>query len=420
MIDCVSFYAACERVFEPKLLGVPIVVLSNNDGCVVAASTEAKALDREIMGKPWFQIEGWCKAKGVIARSSNYELYGSLSARVMEIIGRYSAWSEIYSIDESFVGLRGTPAELTRVGQAIRADVLKCTGVPVRVAIGRTKTLAKVAAIGIKKSPAMNGVLHLGGYSDDVLSQILGTIPTTDLWGVAGRTGKKLTAMGIHTARDLRDADAKAIRKKFSVVMERTVMELRGEPCIPLEDQPPPHKEQLIFSRSFSKKIVDLAELEQVLAIYAQRVSGRLRAQNLVATQLQAWAATGWAQSGPSHSPSVSVSLGVPTDDPIHLARAAKQLMPRALPDMRYARAGVVLTGLQPKTGLAPLSLFEPEFEGRKVGETLDAITQKLGDGAIGVGRGGLKRPSSWEMKREMLSKRATTHWDELAVVNAS
>lgn len=422
LVDCESFYASCERLFSPKLEGRPVLVLSNNDGCVVAATVEAKALDPKIMGKPWFQIRDWARAHGVTARSSNYELYGDLSARVMEVIGRHAAAQQVYSVDESFIELRGEPAELVRAGHAIRREVKQLVGIPVRVAFGATKTLAKTMAIGIKASPEMRGVGHFDTYSPAQQSAILDSLPVTELWGVAGRTGKKLAGMGIFTARDLRDADPRLIRRKFSVVMERTVMELRGISCIPLELVPPPAKEQLIYSRSFSQKLTDMDDMEQVISLYAQRVSGRLRAQGSVAGHLTAWAATGWADEGTvSHTAQVAIPLHTPTSDPIALTRAAMTISARLFPapGIRYARAGIVLTDLQPAGGQQPLSLFAHEFEGRGVGEALDAITRKMGKQAVGVGLAGLKTPPGWEMKREMLSRRATTHMDELIRVRA-
>jgi DNA polymerase V len=417
LIDCESFYASCERVFDPKLDGKAIVVLSNNDGCVVALNREAKALDIP-MGIPWFKLEGYARAAGVVAKSSNYELYGSLSARVMEIIGRYCAWQEVYSIDESFVGLHGTVEELTKLGHEIRAEILRCTGIPVRVGIGRSKTLAKLASRGAKADLTLGGVCHLGSYGPEHIERIMAGTAVTDLWGIAGRTGKRLAAMGIFTARDLRDADAKWIRKKFSVVMERTVHELRGISCIPLEEQRE-YKDQLIFSRSFSKPVQTVADMQQVLSIYAQKVSSRLRSQGQVAGVVSAWAATSWHRPGESHSPHMSVGIPTPTDDPIGIAKAAFALLPRIRHGTPYVRAGVVLTGLRPKGSAAPLALFEPEFEGRHVGDTLDAITNKLGPRAIGVGLGGLQGAPVWNMKREMLSRRATTHWEELCEARA-
>lgn len=417
LVDCESFYASCERVFEPSLDGRPIVVLSNNDGCVVALNREAKAHDIP-MGVPWFQLRAYAQLHGIVTRSSNYELYGSLSARVMEIIGRHSAWQEVYSIDESFIGMRGTVDELVQAGHRIRDEVLRYTGIPVRVGIGRTKTLAKLASRGAKALPELGGVCHLGQFALEHLDRIMAGTNVDDLWGVASRTRKRLAPMNIHTAKDLRDADAKWIRKKFSVVLERTVMELRGIPCIPLE-QPRPYKDQLIYSRMFSAPITTEHDMRQVLSVYAQKVSTRLRKQGQVAGVVSAWASTAYHADGPRHTPYVSSGMPVETDDPIGIAKAAGALLPHLRPGTRYVRACVILTGLRPHTFSTPLDLFQPEFEGRRIGSTLDAITGKLGPHAIGVGLGGMRLAPGWTMRREMLSRRATTHWDELCEARA-
>uniref|UniRef100_UPI0025BF3B1C DinB/UmuC family translesion DNA polymerase n=1 Tax=Galactobacter sp. TaxID=2676125 RepID=UPI0025BF3B1C len=340
----------------------------------------------------------------------------------VEIISRYSAWQEVYSVDESFVGLRGTPDELENIGREIRRTVRQLTGVPVRVAIGATKSLAKVAAIGIKKSFAEIGVLNLARYTDEQMDRILDSIPVADLWGVAERSGKRLAAINVHTARELRDLDPKWARKRFNVNMERIVLELRGVPCIPLEMVPPAAKDQLIFSRSFAKKITTEPDMEQVISLYAQRVSARLRAQGSVAHHLSAWAATGWADTGTvSHSAQATVALPTPTDDPITLTKAARALLPKLFPvdGIRYARAGVVLTDLRQADGVQPLDLFRPEFEGRGVGQALDEINRKFATTAVGVGLGGMKAPPGWAMKRELLSPRCLTNWDELLVAAA-
>lgn len=417
LVDCESFYASCERVFEPKLSGKAIVVLSNNDGCVVAMNMEAKA-HKIPMGVPWFKLRNYANAHGIVARSSNYELYGSLSARVMQIIGHHAAWQEVYSIDESFIGIRGDVNKLVTMGRDIRAEVLQSTGIPVRVGIGRSKTQAKLASRGAKADLSLGGVCHLDSYSRDHQERILTGTHVTDLWGVAGRTGKRLAAMNIHTAKDLRDADAKWVRKKFSVVLERTIMELRGIPCIPLED-PRKYKDQLIYSRMFSTPVSTPEDMRQVLSIYAQKVSTRLRDQGQVAGIVSAWASTSWHAEGPRHTPYVSGGLTVETDDPIGISKAAGQLIPHLLPGTKYVRACVILTGLRPKHGATPLELFQPEFEGRRIGETLDSIAARLGPNLIGVGLGGLKAPPSWAMRRDMLSRRATTHWDELCEATA-
>lgn len=299
---------------------------------------------------------------------------------------------------------------------------MRLVGVPVRVAIGPTKTLAKVAALGIKKVPPMDGVLDLRRYSHGQMDRILDSIPVTDLLGVAGRTGKRLAAIGIHTARHLRDADEARMRKLFSVVLQRTVLELRGTRCIELELQPPARKDQLIFSRSFAMKLTEPEQMAQVVPLYAQRVSARLRAQGSVAGHLSAWASTGWADEGTvAHTAHVAVPLPTPSDDPIALTKAAGALLPQLFPaaGIRYARAGVVLTDLRAANGVQALPLFQPEFEGRGVGQALDEINRKMGGQAVGVGLAGMKTPPEWEMKRAMLSKRCTTHWDELPVAVA-
>lgn len=239
---------------------------------------------------------------------------------------------------------------------------------------------------------------------------------------MASRTENKLATLGIRTARELRDADPALIRKKFSVVLQRTVLELRGQKCLELELHPPAAKDQLIYSRSFAVKIAEPAEMAQVISLYAQRASARLRAQGSVAGVLSAWASTGWADElSVAHTAHVSVALPMPSDDPIALTKAASALLGELFPaaGIRYARAGIVLTDLRDADGAMALEIFREHYEGRAVGATLDAITAKLGTRAIGVGLGGLKTPQAWEMKRAMLSKRCTTHWNELPVATA-
>ena len=422
LVDCESFFASCERVFDPTLSGKPVVVLSNNDGCVVAMSSEAKKEHRIPMGTPWFKLKNYANAHGVIARSSNYELYGSLSNRVMEIIGRHAAWQEVYSVDESFIGMKGTLEELNALGHQIRADVLRETGIPVRVSIGRTKTLAKLANKGAKADESLGGVCHLGRYSSGELDYIMSRTATTDLWGIAGRLGKRLAALGINTVLELRDANLAQIRKKFGVVVARTVMELRGVQCMEIDMHPPVMKDQLIFSRSFSRKITSAREMSQVASIYSQRVGERLRNQGSTTGLIKAWAATGWADEGtPTHSAGISHAFNRPTDHPFELAKAVSYLtpylFPPELPDVRYARLGVILLDLQPKGHQPMLDIFETR--GPDIGPVVDDINRKFGRGSLGVGLGGLATPPSWEMKRAMLSKRATTHWDELMLVRA-
>lgn len=417
IVDCASFFASCERIFHPELEGKAVVVLSNNDGCVVAMSQEAK--QRNIpMGIPWFKLSAWAATNGVVAKSSNYELYGSISARIMERIGRYTPWQEIYSIDESFIELRGSPEEMIETARKIRADVYRATGIPVRIGIAPTKTLAKVAIMGAKQNLSLDGVCYLGQYSNERIDEILAAIHVTELWGVGRKYGRKLAALSIHSAKDLRDADARYIRKRFSVVLQRTVYELRGIRCIELEESRQ-YKDQLIFSRSFSRPVTTAEEMRQVLSIYAQKVGSRLRKEGQVARTISAWAMTGYHNEAGWHSAHVSTTIDTHTNEPIRIAKAAGALLSKIQHGTRYARAGIVLTDLMPETQLSPLELFIPEFEGRGIGATLDRINERLGVHMVGVGRGGLKDPPVWNMRRNMLSKRGTTQWEELCTVKA-
>lgn len=413
LVDCNSFYASCERIFDPTLLGRPVVVLSNNDGCVVAMSREAKRMGIE-MGTPWFKFEAEARMRGVIARSSNYELYGDVSSRVQEVLSRFCAWQEVYSIDESFLGLKNPDPGL---GADICAMVERNVGVPVTVGIATSKTLAKLASrIGKDNG---TGYATLDDYSLDELDALLASRPVDATWGVAGRTMRKLAGLGIHTMLDLKRADPREIRKRFSVVLQRTVYELNGIPCIPLE-QERTTRDQIMFSRSFSTPVVGEAALRQVLSIYGANASRRLRKQGSVVQNLSVFASTPPHRDVLQHSAYTSVSLGTPTDDPMEIGKAAiEALLPRIHPSAGYARAGVMLSGLTPKESHGWLPGFAPTFEDRGLGELIDAVAARHGRTAIGFGLGGLREQPAWSMKRGMLSKRATTHWDELATVAA-
>lgn len=414
LVDANSFYVSCERAFDPRLEGRPVVVLSNNDGCVVARSNEAKALGIE-MGTPWFKLSAQAARWGLVHRSSNYELYGDISSRLMELLGRFAAWQEVYSIDESFLGVSGG-AEL---GEQIRAAVGRHLGIPVSVGIATSKTLAKLANKHAKIAPEFRGVLDLDDLPPAWLEEYLAAHGVQDLWGVAGRLTKRLAGLGIHTMRDLRDADAREIRKRFSVVLERTVYELRGIPCIPLE-APRATREQLIFSRSFSDPITTPERMRQVMSVYAQQAAIRLRRQGSLAKTLTVFASTSSFSQGEQHHPVLALNLEHPTDDPLVLAKAAiAALPPRLVPGLRYVRAGVMLTNLSPRAAHPYLDLFEPPEWGRDLGATLDKITKKAGVGSIGIGLAGLKSNPDWAMKRGALSPRYTTEWAELASVRA-
>lgn len=275
IVDANNFYVSCERIFNPALEGRPVVVLSNNDGCVISRSNEAKQLDIN-MAAPWHEIAGPAEARGVIALSSNYELYGDMSARSAEILSRFTPSQEIYSIDESFIQLSPDVHAATVAAREIRRTMRRLIGLPVSIGISSSKTLAKLANRGSKSSTGLNGVCHFGAYSPHHRTAILESVATKDVWGVGSRSTTRLAGMGITTAAHLRDSDAASIRRAFSVVMERTVHELRGIDCLPLEEERSA-KDRIQYSRSFAHPISTVAELDEVLTVYTQRAAARLR-----------------------------------------------------------------------------------------------------------------------------------------------
>jgi DNA polymerase V len=417
-VDVNCFYASAERAFNPSLEGRPVIVLSNNDGCAVTRSPEAKALGIA-MGEPWFKLAPRAKEWGLVALSSNYELYGDISARVMELLGRYSAWLEVYSIDEAFLGVKGTPAELLALGRSIKATVRRNVGVPVCVGIAPTKTLAKLANKWAKNNPTFGGVCHWDSVPAHVREDLMGRLSVEEIWGIAGRLTLRLNALGIFTIADLARADAVVIRDRFNVVVMRTVLELQGIPAIPMEEERI-GRDQLIFSRSFATPITTAAGIRQVMGAYGQQASARLGKHGLQAKILTAFAGTSHFNPNDISYPSVCVPLPMPTADPVILTKAAHALLPRIVEGIRYARAGIMVTDLRPTGNQAPLSLFENPHEERHIGELLEDVTRRYGRGSIRLGFAGIRGGPDWTMKRNMLSPRYTTHWDELPLVKAA
>ncbi|WP_243400256.1 Y-family DNA polymerase [Arthrobacter glacialis] len=417
-VDVNSFYASAERAFNPSLEGVPVVVLSNNDGCVVTRTAEAKALGIS-MGEPWFKLAPRAKAWGLVALSSNYELYGDISARVMELLGRYSAWVEVYSIDEAFLGVNGTPERMRQLGRTIKDAVRRHVGVPVCVGIARTKGLVKLANKLAKHNPDFAGVCHWESIPEDARDGLMSRLSVVELWGVATRLTNRLNAMGIRTILDLKNANPVMIRDRFSVVLMRTVMEVQGTPCIPMEEERV-GRDQLIFSRSFSTPVTTAAAMGQVMSVYAQQPSARLAKHGLQAKVLTAFAGTSHYNQDNISYPSVCVPLPMPTADPVLLHKAANSLCERIYEGVKYVRAGIMVTDLRPTGNQSPLELFENPHEERGIGTLLESVSKKYGRGSIGLGSAGVRGGPDWSMKRDMLSPRYTTHWDELLLVKAS
>ncbi|QOT19610.1 Y-family DNA polymerase [Paenarthrobacter sp. YJN-5] len=418
LVDVNSMYVSCERAFDPSLEGRPAVVLSNNDGCVVARSNEAKALGIE-NGDPWFKLKADPKFASVQALSSNYELYGDLSSRVMELLGRFSYAVEVYSVDEAFLRLRGTPEELVKTGREIKAAVAKHVGLPVCVGIAPTKTLAKFSNRVAKQNPALGGVCSYDTLPAAHRDHIMSRVPVTGIWGIAGRLGKRLNGMGIFTIADLKAADPVAMRKRFSVLMQRTILELNEIACIPLETEVAA-KQQLIFSRSFSTPVTSSARMHEVMAIYAQRAAIRLAKENQQARIMTCFAGTSHFNPTAASFPSATVKLPAPTADPVILTKAATGALEGRLVDgVPYARAGVMLMDLSPAGAAPQLPAFATAHEEKRIGALLGDVLDRFGSGSIGLGVAGLVTEPDWSMKRRALSPRYTTEWAELPVVKA-
>jgi len=418
LVDANSFYASCERVFDPKLEGRPVVVLSNNDGCVVSLSAEAKALGVK-MGTPWFKIRGAADHWGLVARSSNYELYGDLSARMHELVGRYGAFVEEYSIDECFLHVNAERTDLMALGREIRARVRRHVGLPVSVGFGPSKTLAKLANHGAKRNTRLAGVCDWTSYSAEQQARILDSYPTSETWGIASRLQRRLAERNIHTMLQLRDADPAVIKKTFGVVVQRTVYELGGISCIELEPERKT-KQQIISSRMFGHPVTDPATVEHVLSVYAQRATARMRRERSVAGLVSTFAASSPYADGYT-SAWGQAAFAMPTDDPVAIAKAAAaSLRDRLRTGTRYVRAGVMLSALSPASSHTFLPLFQPDYDHRGVGELLDRVHRHHGEHTLGLGMAGMRLGPGFEMRREMLSLRATTHWGELATAHAA
>ncbi|ANZ05372.1 Y-family DNA polymerase [Raoultella ornithinolytica] len=414
LVDVNSFYASCETVFRPDLKGRPVVVLSNNDGCVIARSAEAKPFVK--MGDPYFKQKDIFRRHGVICFSSNYELYADMSNRVMTTLEELSPRCEIYSIDEAFCDLTGVRncRDLTDFGREIRETVLQRTHLTVGVGIAQTKTLAKLANHAAKKwQRQTGGVVDLSNIEKQ--RKLMAALPVDEVWGVGRRISKKLEAMGIKTVLQLADTDIRFIRKHFNVVLERTVRELRGEPCLGLEEFAPV-KQEIVCSRSFGGRITEYHEMRQAICSYASRAAEKLRGEHQYCRFISAFVKTSpFALNEPYYGNSASVKLLTPTQDSRDIIAAATRCLDAVWKDCyRYQKAGVMLGDFYSQ-GVAQLNLFDdnaPRKNSEKLMEVLDHLNAKSGKGALYFAGQGIQ--TAWQMKREMLSPRYTTRYSDL------
>jgi len=412
LVDCNNFYASCERVFDPSLQGKPMIVLSNNDGCVVARSNEAKKLGIG-MGVPFFKVSRLVEKHNVAVFSSNYALYADMSSRVMQTLANFTPNMEIYSIDEAFLELAGIPKDITEYARKIRATVKKWTGIPVSIGIAETKTLSKIANHIAKRSEKAFGVLNLvdSPYVDDALA----ATDVNDVWGVGCKTAKKLRKTSIKTALDLKKANIGYIRENFGVTGCRTVYELRGICCYELEEHPPTRK-CVTVSRSFGRDVEDIEHLGQAVAAYTAMAAEKLREEKLAASAITVFAMTNRFDPKTKYFNSHTTSFATPTANSPELISAAVNAVERIFrKNRKFKKAGVMLLDLTPEDRIQT-SLFDPvdRQKSKQLMKTIDFINSRKNNRLIWAAQG-LSQP--WKTKFNRRSYAYTTRFDELPKV---
>ena len=414
LVDCNNFYVSCERIFRPDLNKVPVVVLSNNDGCVVSRSNEAKALGVR-MGQPWFECKALAEQHGILALSSNYALYADMSNRVMQILCDYAPRSEVYSIDECFVDLTGMP-RLREVSYAMRERVGRWTGMSVCVGIGPTKTLSKLANHVAKKHPRSKGVFNYNALTDAQKTKLLTQLAVSEVWGVGRKLTQRLAVHGIATVQDLRVAHTPTLRAEFGVVIEKTQRELQEVACIDFQ-QEVPDKQQIISSRSFGNAVTALPVLKDALSLFVANACAKLRRQNSQAALIQVFLQTNrFRKDQPQYMPCLAVPLPRPTHDTLEVNRWADALCERMYkPDYAYKKAGIVLSEISPVTH-QQADWTEPDvLNNDKLMQALDELNQRYGRGAVTVSTQGAYK--EWQMRQERKSPNYTTCWEDVPVV---
>ena len=429
LVDGNNFYVSCERAFRPTLKTRPVVVLSNNDGCAIARSNEAKALGIK-MGQPWFECRQLAEEHGVIALSANFTLYGDMSDRMMSIAAGLGPCQEIYSIDESFIDLTGVRGDVTARARVMRERILEWIGIPTGIGIGPTKTLAKLANHVAKSADRKPGsypqelarVCNLPALPAADLDAVLQATSVGEVWGIGRRIAHQLTTEGITNVLQLIQIDPGTVRRRWSVVLERTVRELQGQQCITLEDQPPPKKE-IAFTRSFGQPVTAMADLIEAVSAFACGTAGKLRKQNSLAGQLLVFIHTSPFRPGPKYSRSITMPLRRPTaDSNLLVAAAVAGLKVIFKPGYDYIKAGVMLLELQPETMFQGELALEPdEVQDRSaLMGTLDNLNNRYGRGTLKVASEGLAGDKrAWAMRQQRRTPHYTTSWHDVPVARA-
>ncbi|MDC5347059.1 Y-family DNA polymerase [Acinetobacter baumannii] len=422
LIDVNNMYVSCERVFDPSLNNKPVIVLSNNDGCAVARSNEAKSLNIK-MGVPLFQIKDIVQQHNVIVLSSNYAMYAEMSRRFHTILASYVTDEEVepYSIDECFVDFTAYEKnfDLEKVGQQMRQQIWKWLGLPVCVGIGRSKTEAKIANHIAKKNPGFNSVCDLVNMDPCNKEYYFSLIEVSEVWGVGRKHSKKLQGMGINTVLDLACAEPREMQKNFSIVMARTIYELQGISCIEIEHTPP-SKKQIVASRSFGGRVTELTDLKEAISMYAQDACKRLRDEGLLCGCMIAFVQSNpFDANVPLYNKSITGSFSEPTDCAIDFVKAATKMLNDIYKEgVKYKKCGVVLTCLEPKSGHTYDLLTDFKHIEKKecLMQAMDGIHSKFGKKKIGVGPCFIPN-RNWSMSREKLS-RNPFKWDELLIIS--
>lgn len=413
IIDVNNFYVSCERVFNPKLENKPVVVLSNNDGCAISRSNEAKALGIK-MGTPWFKFKEFAKQENVTALSSNYTLYLDMSHRVMTLLSKFSPDQEVYSIDESFLDLTSFKSkDLIQYSQQIKTKIKQWTGLPVSIGIGSTKTLSKLANHIAKKNSSFKGVCNLNVMDQDTLETWMSHIPVNEVWGVGRSLALKLNQLGIISVLDLKLADPDYIRQQFSIVLEKTVRELNGVICMELKDIAEPNKE-IMVSRSFGRRVKDKQELIEAVTAYTSRAAERMRKQESVATSLYIYIRTSPHDDKKQYANGINIPLFQPTDDSMALTNAALLGLDYIYREgFDYQKAGVTLCNLTSKDKMQG-NLFNDTIAHSRM-KIMDTINQRW-KGKLKLGSEGVTK--EWEMKAQFKSRNYTTDWDQLMIAS--